>query len=273
MSVVTVSKQVGSLGTEIAQAVAAQLHYDYVDKERIGEALSHFGMPSPDLEKFDEKKPPFWDSLQIQRRRFLHFLQAVIYDFARKGNVVIVGRGGQVLLKDLPGVRHVRIVAPFELRVQRLMAQQGGDEKLVARNLRRSDEDSAGFIHSFFEEDWENPNLYDLVINTKKVSITNGRQIILESLKAPEVQEGEKKADEKLADLALFQKVEATILGLLGIDIRHLSIQVEKGVVILRGAVNSETEKEKCERAVAGLEGVHQVDNHLYVTEHYRFGT
>src|SRR5512138_2824372 len=101
MAIITVSRQVGSLGTEMAQGVAERLHYDYVDKEKIGKALAAYGLPEPDLEKFDEKKPPFWDSWQVQRKKFLHFLEAVIYDFARGGKAVIVGRGGQVLLKDL----------------------------------------------------------------------------------------------------------------------------------------------------------------------------
>ena len=273
MSVLTISRQGGSLGTEIAQEVAGRLNYEYVDKERIGKALAEFGLLSPDVERFDEKKPPFWDSWQVQRRKFLHFLQAVIFDLAGKGNVVIVGRGGQVLLKDLPGVLHLRIVAPFEVRLRRIMEKERGDEKDTTRTLRRSDRDSAGFIHSFFDVDWEDPNLYDLVINTHKFSVETAARMILESIQSPEIKESEKRAEEKLADLALFQKVEATLLGLLGLDIRHLNIQVEKGAVTLRGAVTSGVDKENCQRAVAALEGVNKVDNQLLVTEYYRYGT
>jgi len=273
MSVVTVSRQVASLGTEIAQALAERLHYEYVDKERIEKALADYGMLSPDVERFDEKKPPFWDSWQIQRRKFLHFIQAVIYDLAGKGDVVIVGRGGQVLLKDLPGVLHVRIVAPFEARVRRIIDKEGGDEKPIVRNLRRADRDSAGFIRAFFDVDWDELNLYDLVVNTQKVSIETAVSMIQESIHSPEMKESEKKAEEMLVDLALFQKAEATLLGLLGIDTRHLNLQVEKGVVILRGSVNTQVDKENCQRAVAGIDGVQKVDNQLFVTEYYRFGT
>ena len=79
-------------------------------------------------------------------------------------------------------------------------------------------------------------------------------------------------AGEKLLDIALQQKAEATLLGVLGVEIRHVNLQIEKGAVILRGAVGSAEEKEKCERAIAGLDGVKSVDNQLFVTEHYRFG-
>jgi osmotically-inducible protein OsmY len=97
-------------------------------------------------------------------------------------------------------------------------------------------------------------------------------KMILESFHSPEIKEGEKRAETKLADLALVQKVEATILGILGIDIRHINIQTEEGIVTLRGAVTSSVDKENCERAVASVEGVNGVDNQLLVTEYYRFG-
>ena len=67
MSVITISRQLGSLGTEIAQAVAKKLTYEYMDKDKISESLADYGLPPPEVEKLDEKKPPFWDSLSIQR--------------------------------------------------------------------------------------------------------------------------------------------------------------------------------------------------------------
>ena len=58
MAVITVSRQLGSLGTEIAQKVAEVLQYEFVDKEKIGMTLATYGLPELELEKFDEKKPP-----------------------------------------------------------------------------------------------------------------------------------------------------------------------------------------------------------------------
>ena len=273
MSVITISRQIGSLGTEIAQGMANRLGYEYVDKERIGKALADYGLPEPDMERFDERKPPFWDSWQIQRRKFLHFLEAVIFDFAGKGNVVIVGRGGQILLKDLPGVLHLRIIAPWEMRLRRVIQEGPGDERQAERVLRRSDRDSAGFIQSFFDVDWNAPDLYDLVINTQKMTQDTAVKMILQFVDSAEMIEGEKKAEEKLAHLALIQKVEAALLGILGIDIRHINIHNEGGVITLRGAVGSNKDKENCQRTVAGIAGVNRVDNQLLVTEYYRFGT
>jgi len=273
MAVITVSRQVGSLGTEISRILSERLQYEYVDKEKIGKALATYGLPEPELERFDEKKPPFWDSWQVQRKKFLHFLEAVIYDFARKGNVVIVGRGGQVLLKDLPGVLHLRVIAPFEMRVKRFLAEKGGDEKQIARLLRRNDRDSEGFIRTFFDVNWDDAALYDFVLNTQKISVETAVAMVLEGTQSREMREGELQSQEILTNMALTQKVEATLLEVLGMEIRHVNAQVEKGMVTLRGSVPTAKDKENCEKAVSALGGVQKVDNQLLITEYYRFGS
>ena len=269
MSTITISEQLGSLGTRIARAVAEKIHYKYLDKDKLGEILTDYGFGTHTLEKFDEKKPPFWDSLAIQRTNFLHSIQAAIYDFAQKGKVVIVGRGGQVLLKNIPGILHVRIFAPFDLRVKRLVEDGKLDNKHAVQMLQQSDHDSAGYIHSFFHADWDDADLYDLLINTEKLSAATAEQMIIDSVHSQEILEGVEKGKEKLAELALAQKAEAKLAPLLGSDFRHVEIRVEKGVVRLRGRVTSFALKEECERSAAALEGVEHVENELSAVEPY----
>jgi cytidylate kinase len=259
MAIITISRQLGSLGTEIAQGAAEKLRYEYVDKKRIEQALSNYGVLPPEVEKFDEKKPSFWDIFLLQKKRFLHSLEAVIYDLARKGNLVIVGRGGQVLLRYLPGVLHVRIIAPFDIRVKRIMAAEGGDEKKATRTLNRSDRDSAGFLRSFFEVDWEDQTLYDLMINTEKLVAETGVNLIVQSISSPEIQEGGKATEAKLTDLALSQKVEVLLMGILGIGFGNVSVLVKGGIVSLSGQVTSETLKEDIMLAVKKIGGVKEV--------------
>jgi len=249
--VITISRQLGSLGTEIARGVAEELGYEYADKEMVGKIMTSYGIATLEMDKFDEKKPPFWDSLSIQRRNFLHFIQRAIYDLARKSRIVIVGRGGQVLLKDLPGVLHVKIFAPLNVRLRRVMENEGVDEKHAGLMIRQNDQDSSGYIRSFFNADWDDPNLYDLIINTEKLSAEAGGELIIECVHSPEIQAGAEKAAEKLADLILGQKVEAKLLEILGGEVQHVEIKAEKGVVFLKGAVTSPSNKENCERTVA----------------------
>ncbi len=272
MAIITISRQIGSLGTEIAQALATRLHYDYLDKEKIAKALVDRGLPILEVEQFDEKKPPFWVSWQIQSRKFLHVIQAVIYDFARRGEIVIVGRGGQILLRDLPGVLHLRILAPFPLRVKRIAEQEKVDEKQAIRLLRRNDRDSSGFIRFFFDEDWENPALYDLVINTQKVSPNMAVDLIAAIVQTPEIKEGEKIVAEKLLDLGLTQKVETALLDLLGMNFRLIQVEVNHGAVTLKGSVLSGSDLENCQKTVAAVDGVARINNQLSIGKFYPYG-
>jgi len=271
MAVITVSRQLGSLGTKIAREAANRLNYAFVEKERIGRMLVDYGFPESEVEKFDEKRAPLWDYLSIKRTQFLHLIRAVIFGFASKDNAVIVGRGGQVLLKDFPGTLHVRIIAPFEVRLRRLIERQKVEEKHAAEILRRSDSDSFGYIQSFFHVDWNDPTLYDLLINSAKVSMETAVQMIVDSVRDQEIQEGNERVKEKLPDLALSQKVEAKLMNILGVAFRNFEVGVEKGVVVLKGGVVSQAKKEECKRATTGLEGVERVESQLWVDPYHRY--
>jgi len=272
MAVITVSRQIGSLGTEIARESAQRLQYDYVDKEKIGQLLKGFGFPEPEVEKFDEKKPPFWDSLSLERRKFLHVTQALLYELASKGRVVIVGRGGQVLLKDLPGILHLRIMSPLEARVKRLVETGGFEEKQAVRFLRQADQDSFGFIHTFFHVNWDDPGLYDLILNTGRISMETAINLVTETARSSDIAGKEEETREKLSDLALVQKAEVRLMDILGPEIRQVEVEAKKGVLRLTGSVISTGSRENCERAVSALEGVKKVENRLTVSQFYRYG-
>jgi len=269
MPILTISRQLGSLGNEISRGVAEKLNYEYVDKKRIEEALCAYGVLAPEVEKYDEKKPSFWNSFLLQKKRFLHSLEAVIYDFSRKGNAVIVGRGGQVLLRNLPGVLHVRIFAPFEVRLKRILAAEGGDEKRAIRFLNRSDRDSAGFLRSFFDVDWEDRSLYDLMINTEKLWTATAVELIVESISSPEILEGGKTIGAELSDLALTQKVEVTLVKILGIGFENVTVGVKGGMVTLSGQIASEKLREDVLRAIKAIDGVREANGQFYVYAQY----
>ncbi len=273
MAVITVSRQIGSLGTEIARESARRLQYDYADKEQIGQLLKGFGFPEPEVEKFDEKKPPFWDSFSVQRRKFLHATQGALYELASKGRVVIVGRGGQVLLKNLPGILHLRIISPFEVRVKRLVETGGLEEKQAIRFLHQGDQDSFGYIHTFFRVNWDDPGLYDLTLNTGKISMETAISLVTETARSAEIAGKEEETREKLNDLALVQKAEVKLMDILGPEIRQVEVEAKKGVLWLTGSVVSAAILEKCERVVSAVEGVKKVENRLTVTKYYRYGT
>jgi cytidylate kinase len=263
MAIITISRQKGSLGDEIAQAVAESLRYALVDKAKISDAMAGLGLPTPEFEKFDGKKPTLWQSMTDQKKRFTFLIRAVVYDFARRGHAVIVGRGGQALLREIPGTLHVRIVAPLEARIKRLVEQKESDEQQAEQLLAQSDRDSSGFLRSFFDVDWEDVTLYDLILNTRSMSVGSAVSLITEATRAPEISQRAADVEAGLEDKALMQKTRAVLVGFPGIDLTR--IEVARGVIVLNGLARSKDNIESCCTAVRQIDGVKEVSSKLEI--------
>ena len=264
MAIVTISRQAGSLGDEIARSAAEKLGCRYIEKNQISETLSKLGFSGSDVDKYDEKKPSVWQTLSIQKKLFAHLIQAAVYELATEQDVVIVGRGGQIILKDIPGAIHVRIIAPYGERVTRLMAEMRCEEKNAERIVRRSDRDSSGYLATYFDADWDDSALYDLVINTRTINQETAVRMItgtveaLETSKSPSV-------SEDLIDRALTHKARAALIGFDAVEI--VNLVVEKRVVTLSGLVRSTAIKNHCSETLSNIEGIASVNNQLNVAE------
>lgn len=263
MAIITISRQTASLGDDIAKSVAETLQYTFIDKMQISDVLEKHGLPAADFDKFDGKKPTIWQSMSIQKDRFIYLLGAAVYGFATSGDVVILGRGGQVLLKDVPGVLHVRIVAPFEVRMQRLMATEGCDEKKAAKLLARNDRDSSGYIRAFFDNDWDDENLYDLVLNTRTMSADTAMSLIHAMISAREFSKTPGDASVGLEDMALEETIKGLLVGVSGIELGNVA--VTKGVVVLNGLANSDEDARTCQHIVSNISGVKEIRESLQI--------
>ena len=163
---VTISRQAGTGGEEIARVLAKELGWNFLDKEALERLLVERGFPKMEVEIYDEKKPGLWHRFSAERDRYLHFLKMVSYEFARQGSCVIVGRGGQILFKDVPGTINVRVVAPLQDRVMKVREKFGYDERQARQAVQHEDNDRAGFYRFLFHTNWNSFDHYDLIINT-----------------------------------------------------------------------------------------------------------
>lgn len=262
MAIITISRQIGSLGEQIAKSTADKLGYRYIEKNQISEALSSLGFSVADVDKYDEKKPSVWQTLSTQKRLFALLIRAAIYELAAHENVVIVGRGGQVILKDIPEVFHVRIIAPYASRVSRLIEQKGYEEKKAQVVIRQSDRDSSGYLNTYFDADWDDSDLYDLIINTRAITLDKVVELITCAVGTHEIKKSAS-LFERLNDLSLTQKARASLLEIAGMEL--VNVVVEKGVGSLSGLVRSSTVMENCEKAISNIKGITSVNNQLNV--------
>jgi cytidylate kinase len=111
MAIITMSHEIGAGGPEIGQQLADRLGYRYVDQDLVSNAAQKYGLLEEKLSHLDESKPSLFERFDAETRRYITVIQTALYDFAEQDNVVLMGRGGQWLLRGIPHVLRVRIMA------------------------------------------------------------------------------------------------------------------------------------------------------------------
>lgn len=268
MAIITISRQLGSGGNAIASTLAKSLGYNLIDKARIHEMVTDYGRFKTELERvINEEKPRFLDRFFRSQEVYLDLLQCLIYEIASIGNVVIMGRGGYMILKDVPGVLRVKIISPQELRVKRVMADQGVSRETAEELITQNDRERTGFMRYLFDIDEADPNFYDLVISTERLSIPAVASLIAEAVKTLESIPAVSGSIDILKRLALAKKVEVIVSDEASSS-SYLTVQANpQGVITLEGIVRSEEEKQKVEEKALSIRGVTEVVNNLTVVE------
>ncbi|MDO3379214.1 cytidylate kinase family protein [Geoalkalibacter halelectricus] len=268
MAIITISREMGSGGIPIAHKAAEKLGYTLIDGESIIKAAVGSGMSPEAIEKADEKPPAFIESEDQEIEADLHKIELIILEAALKGNVIIYGRGGQDLLRDVGSVFRVRIIAPFELRVERWAEREWLDPDLARKLVRRSDQQRAGFIKYYFDRDWEDPLGYDLVINTERLTEETAVKLICDGVRDEHLKEQQASKKKILNGLILRKRVEIGLLTAPGVEDVNVEVQVTDGVITLQGTAHSEAERREMEKIAGSCPGAKDVINRLRVIEY-----
>jgi hypothetical protein len=207
------------------------------------------------VEAYDEKKPNLWQRLTSNKDRYLHFLRLVSYEHARRGQSLILGRGGQVVFAELPGVLRVRVVAPFADRVARFARERGIEEQRARQAVQTADRDRAAFYQFLFRIDWSDPELYDIIVNTRTITPEQAAGLIKNAVKSAEFAKKEQAAG-KLEQLYLAEKAAVTILYEENLAVQDLEVRFEGGYVILTGAAQDNSTIGRCMDAAAAVFGI-----------------
>ena len=238
MAILTISHEMGSGGAEIGMAAATRLGYTYVDNEELLARAQRYGLGEERLARLVEDRPSWVERFDAETRRCILALQAVLYEFAQADNVVMIGGGGQWLLRGVPHALRTRIVAPFPERVTRLTATlsaQGRERvtpKTVAQFIRRDDIQKAARMRYLFDADVKDPGLYDVLINTAAFSREAAVALLAEVARRPEFTTTDA-ARQLVEDRVVASQVEVALAG--HPDMRRYRIDVEstRGLVTL----------------------------------------
>lgn len=179
MTVITISRELGSEGAAIAAQVASRLEYRLVAKHSLEKILQQYGLVQ--LDALYKSSPGIWARLDDANLQLISMLNKIILGIAHRGDTVILGRGGFAVLGGYADVLHVRIQAPFSLRVKRIREREQVDiasaEKLVAKN----DKARHMFIQAFYDADMDSANRFNLVLDTSVVTTAMAVEWIIEA--------------------------------------------------------------------------------------------
>ncbi len=269
MAVITMSREMGTGAYHIATEIAKKLKYTLIDGQRISMLASQYGLTPELLQLVDEKPPAYITAEDRKRAAALNAIELIILDLARKGNAIVYGRGGQDLLQGCKNVLRLRFIADFEERVERFAEREWIDPDMARSLIRRSDHQRGGFIHFYFDRDWRNPNNYDMIFNTSRLSENTIIDCIVAAAKEPSLKDADKTSVATIDSLIMVKKIETALLSAPSLeDYRPFTISFDKGVVNLGGHIVSEAQKNAAVNIVKSLKGVTSVINDIQIVNY-----
>ena len=164
MAVVTISREHGSEGINVGRKVAEMLGYRFAEKRIIERVLQQYGFVQYD--DLLQSTPGFWARFDQTNQLLIQTLNNCLAALARQGNIVIAGRGGFAVLGAYADVLNVRIQAPFDVRVQRIMVRDAVTEQVADERVRSSDRARAAFFQTFYGVQPDAAGAFDLVVDT-----------------------------------------------------------------------------------------------------------
>jgi cytidylate kinase len=269
MAVITISRELAALGDETAQELAKMLGYRFVDRQVLEDRIKSYGVAGRKFEKYDEKKPSFLASLSQDRDDYLHYLKTAIFIEALEGNSIFIGRGANVVFRDLPGVVSVFLVSSPEVRLERVKSYFHCDDKRARQIVDRSDRDRAGFHRYFFDAEWKNPESYHLSLNTGFLHPAVCARIIRDLMESRVSEEEESRNTARLRELILGQQIKHHILYEKQLPVHFLEASVRDGAVSLYGVANSQSLVEAALAAARETAGSASVTSEIQIVQEY----
>jgi len=268
MPLVAMTREMGSLGKDVAAGVAQRNGRKVVYHEIIEPIANKMRLRKSHVQRFLDGKAGLWEKLTTDRTALSIFTADETFRFLRDGSTgVIRGWGAVHLLRNIPHVIRVRVCAPMETRVTRMMERlQTDNRETVESEIQMSEEAHTAITKRHFGVNWRDPELYDLVLCTERLSVEECVDEIDGMMKRRCFQETPDSL-RMVDDLA----TEWAVRSALRRDERtagtHITVECSGGQVRLLGVVDTQNEANAAGEVARGAEGVKDVDNQLKATD------
>jgi cytidylate kinase len=257
------TQEMGSLAKDVSLQLAQTAQLAIMRHEVLENVAGRMHVPGSLISRLREGKAGLVERLTTDQERVAVYTAQEVFALADKGNIVLRGWGATCLLRPVRHVLRVRVTRPFRQRVAWLMDHLGTDDESFAEaEVRRSDSAHASRMHDQFGVTWGDPLLYDLVLNTDRVSVESCVEQIRHLASQPEFQEtAESRA--MLADLALNARIRAALKDHESTRDININIESKNGKAVLSGIVINSHESAEAARVASTVAGTINVDNQL----------
>ncbi len=266
MAIITISRGSMSGGMAFAECLAKTLNYPSLAREVLVQAAAKLDVPEDKLRGKIEKTGRFWERMTSDRRIYLIALQSALADACVDGNLVYHGHAGHLLLKDLPNVLRIRLIAPMPARIQEVMKRQELDYGAALDYIRLVDQERIRWTKFVYGLDWSDPKNYDIVINLGNVEINTACAMVAAVVKLPAYATTEE-VKKKLRDFALSCRIRVVLAGNPKWRSVEFGVRADDGKVevfgevatsgvLIRQAGPSEEEIKSITKAVEGVKEV-----------------
>ncbi|HET9470782.1 MAG TPA: cytidylate kinase family protein [Usitatibacter sp.] len=264
MPLIAMTREMGSLGKDVATGIAERTQRKVVYHEIIEPIANKMRLRKSHVERFLDGKSGLWERLTTDKTSLSIFTADETFRFLRDGSTgVIRGWGAVHLLKDVPHVIRVRICAPLEIRIRRMMERLATDNREAVENeIEISEEAHSAITRRHFGVNWRDPEHYDLVLSTERLSVE-------ECVDEIECMSKKRRFQETPESIRMVENmaVEWAVRSALRRDGRtagmSIHVSCEGGRVTLGGVVDTMRESGAAAEVAAATEGVRDVDNQL----------
>jgi cytidylate kinase len=203
---ITISRQYGAGGSEVARRVAAALGWRVVDNELVEEVAARAGLPAQDVAEWEERAPSFAERLartlaastpelfpgslpggtlpKLQEADLVRITESVVAEAAAKGRLVLVGRAAPAVLAQERDSLHVKLIAPRPYRIQAAAQRLGVDLQKAAGVVDESDSTRARYHRQYYHRDWNDPVHYHMVLNSEALGLDGATDLIVHRARA-----------------------------------------------------------------------------------------
>lgn len=268
MTVIAMTREMGSLGKDVAQGVAQALGLDIVHHELVESHVSRrMGIDPTAVHRFLEGTPGLVERFWVDGKSLLVYTAEELFELAEKGNVIIRGWGASYLLRDVPHVLCLRVCAPLPFRVETMMKRlEMKDAAVAEREIRTNDAAHDRLMKQHFGVDWRDPLLYDMVLNSAGVPVEQSVALVRKAVSLPAFT-----ATAESRAVLTRARLRAQLRAALTADPRttdyehSMNIVLDSDAVVLRGLVRDRRMRRAAEDIVGAVPGVHRVLDELLV--------